>query len=76
LREQNCFPFVCDLAVPAQPCQKFLANRHPSIITFFGMIPNFEPQNVLPKLASLVRVKDRSVVQRESLPPGKIMPQA
>jgi uncharacterized SAM-dependent methyltransferase len=69
LREQNCFPFVCDLAVP-DSLQKFLANRHPSIITFFGMIPNFEPQNVLPKLASLVRVKDRLLFSA-NLAPGK-----
>jgi len=27
-------------------------------ITFFGMTPNFEPQIILPKLASLVRPKD------------------
>jgi uncharacterized SAM-dependent methyltransferase len=35
------------------------AARHARrIITFFGMIPNFEPQDILPKLASLVRPKD------------------
>ena len=28
------------------------------LVTFFGMIPNFEPQIILPKLASLVRPKD------------------
>ena len=37
--------------------------RRPSLpssrlLTFFGMIPNFEPQIILPKLASLVRPKD------------------
>jgi uncharacterized SAM-dependent methyltransferase len=39
------------------------AARRPSqegtrLLTFFGMIPNFEPQIILPKLASLVRPKD------------------
>jgi len=28
------------------------------LITFFGMIPNFEPQIILPKLTALVRPKD------------------
>ncbi len=28
------------------------------LVTFFGMIPNFEPQIILPKLASMVRPKD------------------
>ena len=55
--EKNCFPFVCDLAT-ADDLRKFLVTRHPSLVTFFGMIPNFEPQEILPKLASLVRRKD------------------
>ena len=46
LPEKNCFPFVCDLAT-ADDLQKFLAARHPSLVTFFGMIPNFEPQEIL-----------------------------
>ncbi|HEY1789678.1 MAG TPA: L-histidine N(alpha)-methyltransferase, partial [Verrucomicrobiae bacterium] len=28
------------------------------IITFFGMIPNFEPRGILPRLASVIRPKD------------------
>jgi len=54
---KNCFPFVCDLAT-ADDLQKNLGTRHPSLVTFFGMIPNFEPQKILPKLASLVRPHD------------------
>jgi uncharacterized SAM-dependent methyltransferase len=59
--EKNCFPFVCDLAtaddLPANLGSRF--TFHVSrLITFFGMIPNFEPQIILPKLASLVRPKD------------------
>jgi len=57
LPEKNCFPFVCDLTT-ADNLQKSLATRHPSLVTFFGMIPNFEPQDILPKLASLIRQKD------------------
>jgi hypothetical protein len=35
-----------------------LAPRASRLITFFGMIPNFEPHEILPKLASLIRPKD------------------
>ena len=52
--EKNIFPFVCDLAA-ADDLPTTLATRHPSLVTFFGMIPNFEPQMILPRLASLVR---------------------
>jgi uncharacterized SAM-dependent methyltransferase len=54
---ENCFPFVCDLAA-ADDLSVTIASRPPSLITFFGMIPNFEPQVILPKLASLMRPQD------------------
>jgi len=57
LPAKKCFPFVCDLAT-ADDLQKFLITLHPTLVTFFGMIPNFEPQEILPKLATLVRPKD------------------
>ena len=56
-----CEPLVCDLA---------LADELPAIfgppggggaarlLTFFGMIPNFEPDLILPRLAGLVRGED------------------
>jgi L-histidine N-alpha-methyltransferase len=52
------------------------------LFTFFGMIPNFEPQDILPKLASLVRPKD-FLLFSANLAPGadyaagmkKILPQ-
>jgi L-histidine N-alpha-methyltransferase len=69
LPEKNCFPFVCDLAT-ADDLQKSLVARHPSLVTFFGMIPNFEPQIILPKLASLVRPKD-FLLFSANLAPGK-----
>lgn len=79
--EKSCFPFVCDLAT-AGNLREFLATRHPSLVTFFGMIPNFEPQEILPKLAGLIRPKD-SLLFSANLAPGenytagarKILPQ-
>jgi L-histidine Nalpha-methyltransferase len=59
--EKNCFPFVCDLAT-ANDLPVTLARRSEAktarLVTFFGMIPNFEPPLILPRLASLVRPKD------------------
>jgi L-histidine Nalpha-methyltransferase len=82
LPEKNCFPFVCDLA-SANDLFEMVgsargADRTPRrgvpttarLITFFGMIPNFEPQMILPKLASLVRPKD-FLLFSANLAPGK-----
>ncbi len=59
--DANCFPLVCDLAtatdLPAalgDPASEKAAR----ILTFFGMIPNFEPEIIVPKLASLVSAQD------------------
>jgi hypothetical protein len=51
------------------------AARRPSqegtrLLTFFGMIPNFEPQIILPKLASLIRKND-FLLFSANLAPGK-----
>lgn len=69
LPEKNCFPFVCDLAM-ADDLQKIFGTRHPALVTFFGMIPNFEPQEILPKLAALIRPKDYLLFSA-NLAPGK-----
>jgi uncharacterized SAM-dependent methyltransferase len=69
LPEKNCFPFICDLAT-AGDLPATLPTRHPSLVTFFGMIPNFEPQQILPKLAALVRPKDLLLFSA-NLAPGK-----
>ena len=87
LPEKNCFPFVCDLATADDLPNMFLDSRfttHDPVdsVTFFGMIPNFEPQEILPKLASLVRPKD-FLLFSANLAPGnnyaagmkKILPQ-
>ena len=39
------------------------------MITFFGMIPNFEPQDILPKLAKLIRRQD-TLLFSANLAPG------
>lgn len=58
---EKCFSLVCDLAtaddLPDLLIQHGLP-QSPRLITFFGMIPNFEPGEILPKLAALVRVED------------------
>jgi uncharacterized SAM-dependent methyltransferase len=93
LLEKNCFPIVCDL-VTAGDLQKLVGPRCcattddrqvvPTVrlITFFGMIPNFEPEQILPKLASLIRKRD-FLLFSANLAPGadyiagvkKILPQ-
>jgi uncharacterized SAM-dependent methyltransferase len=78
---QNCFPFVCDLAT-AENLGTALVTRHPTLVTFFGMIPNFEPDVILPRLAALVRPEDYLLFSA-NLAPGpdyaagmeKILPQ-
>jgi len=78
--EENCFPFVCDLAT-TRDLPDFLESRithHASrftfhvsrVTTFFGMIPNFEPREISPKLASLIRPKD-FLLFSANLAPGK-----
>jgi len=61
LPEKNCFPLVCDLATAGDLSAVFksrITHHEFRIITFFGMIPNFEPQDILPRLTSLIRPKD------------------
>ncbi len=69
---EKCFPLVCDLAT-ADDLPEVLASeglpRHARLITFFGMIPNFEPGEILPKLAALIRPKD-SLLFSANLAPG------
>jgi uncharacterized SAM-dependent methyltransferase len=59
--EQNCYPLVCDL-VSAEDLPEVLEHmavpEAQRIITFFGMIPNFEPEVILPKLSALMRTED------------------
>jgi SAM-dependent methyltransferase len=61
LPAKNIFPFVCDLAT-AEDLPTELFSRRPQsatrLVTFFGMIPNFEPRQILPKLTELLRPND------------------
>ena len=83
--EKNCLALVCDLAtaddLPAAleeagpHCRTASDDQHvvptaSKLITFFGMIPNFEPEQIVPKLASLVRPKDLLLFSA-NLAPGK-----
>lgn len=71
--DADCFPFVCDLAT-TDDLAEALATQHKAgfmrLITFFGMIPNFEPGDILPKLAALVRPPDRLLFSA-NLAPGR-----
>ncbi|HXC34558.1 MAG TPA: L-histidine N(alpha)-methyltransferase [Candidatus Acidoferrales bacterium] len=61
LPEKRISPFACDLQTATDlPSALNLPHfrRIRRIITFFGMIPNFEPNDILPKLASLLRPND------------------
>jgi uncharacterized SAM-dependent methyltransferase len=73
LPEKNCFPFVCDLVtagdLPAVFNSRFTLHAS-RLVTFFGMIPNFEPQDILPKLASLIR-RNEFLLFSANLAPGK-----
>jgi L-histidine Nalpha-methyltransferase len=67
-----CQPLVCDLAL-ARDLPEILDHRDTPdtrrIITFFGMIPNFEPDSILPKLAELLRAEDLLLLSA-NLAPG------
>jgi uncharacterized SAM-dependent methyltransferase len=64
LAENNIFPLVCDLSTAIDLPKIFaggglaIGGITAGLTTFFGMIPNFEPGDILPKLAQLVRKQD------------------
>jgi L-histidine Nalpha-methyltransferase len=72
LAQEKCAPLVCDLA-SAEDLPSVLAEHTPSdaarLITFFGMIPNFEPAVILPRLAALMRPADHLLFSA-NLSPG------
>jgi len=58
---ENGFPLVCDLATTDDLRAVLDALPVPDaarLVTFLGMIPNFEPQVILPQLAGLLRPAD------------------
>ncbi len=63
-------PLVCDLALTKDFNSHLSSARgERRLITFFGMIPNFEPGVILPKLAQMVRPGD-SLLFSANLVPG------
>jgi L-histidine N-alpha-methyltransferase len=57
----NCRGLVCDLARAddlAEFLDREIPQNMPRLVTFFGMIPNFEPDRILPRLASVLRSGD------------------
>lgn len=61
ISNKDCHPFACDLLTThnVKNIPAFQTNSDTSrIVTFFGMIPNFEPKMILPKLAELLRPED------------------
>jgi uncharacterized SAM-dependent methyltransferase len=72
LDESRCHPFVCDLAESGNLYEDFDEDHRwgkTRIYTFFGMIPNFEPGTILPKLAALVSKGDHLLFSA-NLAPG------
>jgi uncharacterized SAM-dependent methyltransferase len=72
-QKDECLPLVVDLATAADldaVIGSFAKPRQVRLITFFGMIPNFEPDHVLPQLARLVRPGDLLLFSA-NLAPGK-----
>jgi uncharacterized SAM-dependent methyltransferase len=58
--QENCLPVVCDLAEAEDLAGVFdeLLPRAVRLFTFFGMLPNFDPETILPRLKSLLRQND------------------
>ena len=67
--DSRCFPLVCDLGT-ANDLIDYLEPADSRLVTFFGMIPNFEPEIILPKLAALVRPQDHLLFSA-NLAPGR-----
>ncbi|HTQ49553.1 MAG TPA: L-histidine N(alpha)-methyltransferase [Candidatus Acidoferrales bacterium] len=85
LPEAKCFPLVCDLAT-ADDLPAWIRIRPSTfaarLFTFFGMIPNFEPGEIVPKLASLAGPNDLLLFSANLAPGadyaaglGKVLPQ-
>ena len=73
--EAHCFPFVCDLATAGDLPETLASSTPPlppgtvRLITFFGMLPNFEPGIAFPLLARLPSSSDCLLISA-NLAPG------
>jgi L-histidine N-alpha-methyltransferase len=73
VRPEDCRPMVCDLAAAEDLPALLDARIRPAdtrLITFFGMIPNFEPNAILPRLSGLLRREDHMLFSA-NLAPGQ-----
>jgi len=73
LSRTDCHPVVLDLGMTddlAGVISSVSDDDTPRLLTFFGMIPNFEPQSVLPRLAAALR-KDDWLALSANLSPGE-----
>jgi L-histidine Nalpha-methyltransferase len=69
---EACFPVVCDLGSTddlATVLEAMPVTQAARLITFFGMIPNFEPKIILPRLARLLQPED-CLLLSANLAPG------
>jgi L-histidine Nalpha-methyltransferase len=69
---EDCSPLVCDLASTddlPQVLDALPVSDAARLVTFFGMIPNFEPEVILPRLAGLMRPEDYLLLSA-NLAPG------
>lgn len=72
--KMDCFPLVCDLGTTPdwRPLLDVLPAKWggtPRLFTFFGMLPNFEPGLVIPRLAAMLNSQDLLLVSA-NLAPG------
>ena len=62
LPESNCHALVCDLGIAGDllaELDRLAGVGQHRVVTFFGVIPNFEPRRILPQLAALLRPADQ-----------------
>ncbi len=68
-----CQPLLCDMALARDLPEILAQGGNPDarrIITFFGMMPNFNPEDILPELAALVRPEDVLLLSANLAPGG------
>jgi uncharacterized SAM-dependent methyltransferase len=68
---EDCSPLVCDLASATdlpEVLDALPVTDAARLITFFGMMPNFEPHVILPRLAGLLRPGDSLLLSANLAP--------
>jgi L-histidine Nalpha-methyltransferase len=70
ISDDQCWPVVCDLAEADDAGGLFQKSHAKRIVTFFGMIPNFEPGVIVPRLRSILS-SDDLLLFSANLAPGE-----